>query len=169
MLCQFLLYSKVNQLYRYISPLSFGFPSLGHHRALSRVPCVKQWVLISYLFYTQQCMYVSPNLPIHPTPFFPPPRLVSIHLSSTSVSQFLFANKIICTTFFRFHIYALIGEICFLLFDLLYSVSRSIHISINDPVSFFLWLSNIPLYICTTSLSIPLLMDIQVASMSWLL
>ena len=34
----------------------------------------------------------------------------------------------------------------------------------------FLWQSNIPLYICTTSsLFIPLLMDIQIASMSWLL
>ena len=36
-----------------ISPLFFGFPShLGHHRALSRVPCSAQYVLISYLFYT---------------------------------------------------------------------------------------------------------------------
>ena len=33
------LYSKVNQLYGYMSPLLFGFPShLGHHRALSRIP-----------------------------------------------------------------------------------------------------------------------------------
>ena len=40
MLCSFLLYSKVNQLYVYIYPLFFGFPShLGHHRSLSRVPC----------------------------------------------------------------------------------------------------------------------------------
>ena len=64
MLCQFLLYSKVNQLYTYIYPLFFGFPSpLGHHRALSRVPCALQQVLISYLFYTQsqQCIYVNLN------------------------------------------------------------------------------------------------------------
>ena len=34
MLCEFLLYSKVNQLYIYMYPLFFGFPShLGHHRA----------------------------------------------------------------------------------------------------------------------------------------
>ena len=33
-------------------PLFFGFPShLGHHRALSRVPCAIWLVLISYLFY----------------------------------------------------------------------------------------------------------------------
>ena len=67
-LCQYLLYSKVNQLYVYIHPLFFGFPShLGHHRALSRVPCATQQVLISYLFYIQQCVYFNPNLPIHPT------------------------------------------------------------------------------------------------------
>ena len=34
----------------------------------------------------------------------------------------------------------------------------------------FLWLSSIPLSICITlSISIPLLVDIQIASMSWLL
>ena len=52
MLCQFLLYCKVNQLYIYIYPLFFGFPShLDHHRALNRVPCATQQVLISYLFF----------------------------------------------------------------------------------------------------------------------
>ena len=35
----FLLYNKVNQLYVYICPLFFGFPSqCGHHRELNRVP-----------------------------------------------------------------------------------------------------------------------------------
>ena len=48
--------------------LFWGFLShLGHHRALSRVPCAKQQVLISYLFYIQHRMYVNPNLSIHPT------------------------------------------------------------------------------------------------------
>ena len=73
MLCQFLLYSKVkNQLYVYIQLLYFqtSFP-LGHHRALNRVPCHIQQVFISYLFYTQQCIYVDSNLPIYPTPPFP--------------------------------------------------------------------------------------------------
>ena len=32
-----------------------------HHRALSRVPSAIQKVLISYLFYKQQCIYVNPN------------------------------------------------------------------------------------------------------------
>ena len=81
MLCQFLLYSKLNQLYIYIYPLFFGFPShLGHHRALSRVPCALQ-VLINYLFYTQQCIYVNPHLPVHPTSLPPQyPYVRSLHL-----------------------------------------------------------------------------------------
>ena len=40
LLCQFLLYNKVNQPYIYVYPLFFGFPShLGHHKAPSRHPC----------------------------------------------------------------------------------------------------------------------------------
>ena len=44
--------NQVSYMYTYI-PSFFGFPShLGHHRALSSVPCAIQQVLISYLFYT---------------------------------------------------------------------------------------------------------------------
>ena len=74
MVCQFLLYSKVNLLYVYIYPLFFGFPShVGHHRALSRVSCTQQQVPIIYLFCAQyqQCICVSLNLPIPPHPFSP--------------------------------------------------------------------------------------------------
>ena len=122
MLCQFLLYSKVNQLYVYIYPPFFGFPShLGHHRALSRVPCATQQVLISYLFYTQyqQCIYVNPNLPIQTTPH-PPwyPYVCSLRLCL----YFCFVNKMVYTNFFRFHIYVLIYDVSFPLSDLLHSV-----------------------------------------------
>ena len=59
MLCQFLPYSKENQLYMYIYPNFFGFPShLGHHRALSRISCAIQYVL-SYLFYLSLYFYFS--------------------------------------------------------------------------------------------------------------
>ena len=108
------------QLYVYIYPLLFGFPShLGHHRALSRVPCAIQYVLISYLFYTQQCIYVSPNIPTHRT-LFPP--LVSICLFATSVSLFLLCKQVHLYHFSRFHIYAVIYNICLSLSDLLHSV-----------------------------------------------
>ena len=79
MLCQFLLYSKVNWLHVYIYALFFGFPShLGHHRALSRVPCATQWVLLRYLLYiyiyvsilyTASIVYICQfHLLIHPIP-----------------------------------------------------------------------------------------------------
>ena len=89
-LCQFLLYSKVNQLYIYIYPLFFRFFShIGHQTVLSRVPCAMQQVLISYLFYIQQCVYVNPNLPIYPS--LPPP-LVTISLFSIPVTLPLFCK-----------------------------------------------------------------------------
>ena len=50
MLCQFLLYSKVNQLYIY-QLFSRFYSYIGHYRVLSRVPCAIQQVLISYLFF----------------------------------------------------------------------------------------------------------------------
>ena len=59
----------------------------------------------------------------------PPPRspccfppLVSIHLFSTSVSQFLPCKPVHLYHFSRFQIYALIYDICFSLSDLLHSV-----------------------------------------------
>ena len=58
----------------------------------------------------------------------------------------------------------------FWLTSLSMTLSRSIHVPANDTISFLFWLSNIPLYVCTTSsLSIALLMDIYVVSMPWLL
>ena len=174
MLCQFRLYSKMNQPYIYIYPLPYGLPShSGHHSALSRVPCAIQQVLISYLFYTQyqQCICVNPNLPIPPTTPLSP--MVSIHLFSTSVSLFLLCKQDHLYHFSSFHIYVLIYDIFFSLSDLLHSVLQFLGLSTSFQMTqfrSFLWLSNIPLYICTTSsLFIPLLMDIQVASMSWLL
>ena len=60
--CQFLLYSRVSRLYVYSLFFRFLF-HLGHHRALSSFLAIQQ-VLI--FFYMQQCIYVSPNLQIHP-------------------------------------------------------------------------------------------------------
>ena len=62
----FLLYSKVNQSYIFIYPLFFRFPSIQ----VTTEHCATQQVLISHLFQTQECAYVSPNLPVrtHPLP-----------------------------------------------------------------------------------------------------
>ena len=46
-------------MYKLHTSSFFGiFFHLGHYRALSRVPCAVQQVLISNLVYTQQCIYV---------------------------------------------------------------------------------------------------------------
>ena len=67
--------------------------------------------------------------------------------------------------FFRFHIYVLAYGICFSLSDLLHSVGQTLGPSTSLQITqfrFFLWLSNIPLYICaTSSLSIHLLMTLR--------
>ena len=100
--------------------------------------------------------------PPYPTPHgFPP--LVSIRLFSTSVSQLLPCKQVhLLYHFSRFHIHALIYDICFSLSDLLHSVWQSLDPSTTQQMTqfcSFLWLSNIPLYICTkTSLSIRLSM-----------
>ena len=107
MLYQFLLYSKVNHLYIYIYLLFFRFYShIGHYRVLSRVACAIQQVLISYLFYIQQCVFVNPNLPIYPISSSP---LVTISLFSTSVTLFLFCKQVhlyhfLDSTYKQYHI-----------------------------------------------------------------
>jgi len=48
--------------------------------------------------------------------------------------------------------------------------SSCIHVAANGIISFLLWLSDIMLHACTTSsLSIHLLMSIEIAFLSWLL
>ena len=84
--------------------------------------------------------------PPHPPPCrFPP--LVSIRLFSTSVSQFLPCKLVHLYHFSRFHIYAVIYDICFSLSDLLHAVWQSLDpsmcLQMTQFRSFF-WLSNIP-------------------------
>ena len=97
----------------------------------------------------------------HPCHF---PTLVSIRLFSISVSLFLPCKPVHLYHFSRFHIYVLIYDICFSLSDLLHSVWQSLDPSTSQQMTqirSFLWLSNIALYICTTtSLSIRLSMGI---------
>ena len=113
-----------------------------------------------HFIHSRVCMSI-PVFPIHPT-FLTP--LVSTHLFSMSVSLFLLCKSVHLYHFSRVHINALIYDICFSLSDLLHSVWLSL-----GPFTFlqmaqfhsFLWLSNSPFYIFTTSsLYIPLLMDI---------
>ena len=96
MLCQFLLYSQVNQLHMY--PLFWGiFFHVSHYRALSRVPCAMQQFLVTYL-YVAVCLYQfqsSNSSLLHLS------SLVTTSLFSAYVTLFLFC-KFICTTLLDF-------------------------------------------------------------------
>ena len=104
------------------------------------------------------------------------PAPVSSSPFSTSASLFLSCPQVFQNFFFSFldfiymhkHIvFVFLFLTYFTLYDRLLSPSTSLQIT---QFHFFLWLSNIPLYICaTSSLSIHLSVDTQVASMSWLL
>ena len=91
------------------------------------------------------CQSKSPNSS-HP----PYPTLVSMCLFSTSVSLLLSCKYIHLYHFSRFHTYVLIYNICFSLSGLLHSVRQTLGPSTSLQFHSFLWLSNIPLYICTT-------------------
>ena len=76
--CFTVMYNKVNQLYRHIysQPLP---PTPSPSRSTTEPPGelatqreTKQLFPTRCLSYPWQCIYVNPNLPIHPTPPFPP-------------------------------------------------------------------------------------------------
>ena len=90
-----------------------------------RVLCVFFFFNQSSILYTSSytCQSQSPNSAHHhplPTAVFPP--LVSIRLFSTSMSQLLPCKMVHLYHLSRFHIHALIYDICFSLSDLLHSV-----------------------------------------------
>ena len=95
LLCQFLMYNKVNQLYVYLYPISppscFSLPpSLSHP---SRWSQSTKMISMCYaaashqLFYIWQCIYVNATLSLCPSLPFPLP--VSSSPFSTSASLFL--------------------------------------------------------------------------------
>ena len=123
---------------------------------------------LSVINFIHISVYMSIPIAQFSTPPSPPhrgfPPLVSIHLFSTSVPQLMPCKPVHVYHFSRFHIHTLIYDICFSLSDLLHSVWQSLDPSTSQQMTqfrSFLWPSNIPLYICTTSsLSSHLLMGI---------
>ena len=106
---------------------------------------------------------INLNLLIYP---FSPYSLVTLSLFSTSVTLFLFYKYVHIYSFKKYSTYKQYHMICLSLSDFTLGPSMLLQTALFH----FLWPSNIPLYICTTSfLFTPLLMDIYVASMSWLL
>ena len=142
----------------YIYPLCLGFSShLEHHRALSRILCAvyNRPSLAIYFIHSISSVYMS----ILISQFIPPPSSWYSNICSLYLRlYFCFIDKIVYTNFFfRFHIYVLIYGICFSLW------LSSLCITILDPFRslqmtqfhFFLWLSNIPLYVYAPHLTHP--------------
>ena len=82
-----------------------------------------RFLLIIYFIYISEYMSI-PIYQFTPQPRFP--TLVSIRLFTISVSLFLSCKLVHLYYFSRFHIYALICNICFSLSDLLHSVWQSL-------------------------------------------
>ena len=121
----------------------------------------------SPIYFTHESTYMS-MLPSSFVSLSPSPA-VSTSPFSTSVSPFL-PCKQVQYQFSRLHIYALICEICFCFLTSLCITGLGSSTSLLlTQISSLLGLINIPLYISTTSsLSIHLQMDFEIASMSWL-
>ena len=81
------------------------------------------FIFLLVIHFIHISVYMSFPISQFITPSPPPatafPALVSIHLFSTSVSQFLPCKRVHLYHFSRFHMYALICDICFSLSDLL--------------------------------------------------
>ena len=134
---------------------------LGHRKALSRSPCAMLLLPTSQPFYILKCIYIRAILTLPQLrPPIPCDQVHSLCLPLYSCPATRFISNFF---FFRFHIYTLTLGICFSLSDTLHSVWQTLGPSTSLKVTqfhFFLWLSNIPLYICaTSSLSIHLSMD----------
>ena len=173
MLCWFLPSINMNQPQVYICPLplkppippprlsqstGFGFPA-----SYSKFPLA--------IYFTYGNVYVSVLLSqvISPSPSLS----VTLSLFFMSVSPLLPCKQDHQYHLSRFHIYALIYDICLLFLTQLHLVQQALGSSTSlelIQMCSFLWLSNIPLLTYTTiSLSIHLPIEIQVASMSQLL
>ena len=153
-----------------ISPLSCISlpPSLSHPSRWSQ-STTDLLVLCSCfplaIYFTFGSVYMSMPLS-HFVPAYPYPSLCPQVHSLCLHLYYCLAPRFFRTFFFfflRLYIYVLAYSICFSLSDLFHSVWQTLGPSTSLQITqfrFFLWLSNIPLYICATaSLSIHLSID----------
>ena len=100
-------------------------------------------------FYTWEGTYINPNLPGHPSSL--PPDPVSTWAFSTPVPLFLPWKQVHLYHSPSFYTHVSIYDIGFSLSDLLHSVLHTLGSAVSLLLAqfhSFLWLSNIPLYIC---------------------
>ena len=156
-------------MYTYIPSFLDLPPSPPSHPQVITEPRAELPVLYSSfplaVSFTQGSVYVTPDSSqaSHPQPY-PMSACPCICIcTSTSASLFLPWNEAHLYNCSRFHIHALIYDICFSLSDLFHSIWQTLgpflSLQMTQFRSFF-WPSNTPLYVCiTSSLSIHLSMD----------
>ena len=93
--------AHVSTLYRFFSHIS-------HYRALSRISCAIQQVLISYLFYIQYCVYGRRRW--HPTPVLLPGKSHGQRSLQAAVHAVAEGRTRLSNFTFTFHIHALDKE-----------------------------------------------------------
>ena len=108
---QFLLYNEVHQLYVYTHALPLGPPT--RHRPLAELPTL--YSRFPQLSVLQLAVHIR-QFPFPSSSLLPPP--VSTGSFSMTASLFLPCKQVHLYRFSRFHIYALIYNICFSLSDL---------------------------------------------------
>ena len=69
---------------------------MGYKNIWSRFPSATQQALVAYAFYTQQCVYANPKLPIYPSPLLSFGNHKFIFYICGSISVLLISLKIIC-------------------------------------------------------------------------
>ena len=145
MLCWFLLHNITNQLSPYVPALK-SLPLLWVVTVFQAGLCfiAPSTSYLSSLFYSWQYIHVNATFSIRPTRLSP-----AVSISPISVSPFLPCRQVYQYHFSRFHICGLIYYIFLFLTLLCVTGSGFIHL-ITTKICSFLWLGNIPLYICTT-------------------
>ena len=69
MLCWLQVFSREIQLCIHVYLFFSRFFSLiGYFKIMSIAQCAIQWVLVGYLFYLWECVYINPKLLIYPYP-----------------------------------------------------------------------------------------------------
>ena len=146
MFCQFLLQRKMNHLCIYFYPISFGPPFYsGPHSPLSIEFPGLHSMLPRVICFTHGISSVYVSIPVSQFLSLPLSPLVSIHSSSTPVSLSISALQIessipffqiphVCVRRRFFFLFLIDFTLYFLLLIYCVTLSRSIHISTDDPV-----------------------------------
>ena len=149
----------MTQLHTQTHNFAFSFLTLVYYRILNIIPVLYSRTLF-FIYCLYNCLSANPTPPIHPSPA--PSPLAATDCSLRLWVCLCLTDRLTCVICYLPHESVIMQYFSFSFWLTLLSmrISKSIHVAANGIISFFLWLSNIPLYICIISLSIYLPIDI---------